>query len=189
MNTRLARPRWKVLLPVVLLCVLGVFLGLGLTKDPRKLPSVLVGKAVPNFQLPVLNPNGDADPALQTISAPELAGAPWVLNVFASWCQACLVEHKHLMELAKLGEVRIIGLAYKDQEEDTRRWLLQHGNPYDLIVVDKQGLTGIDLGVYGVPETFVVSADNQILYKHVGPLPEKVYAQIVQPQLNQSNTQ
>ena len=186
MNTRLARPRWKVLLPVVLLCVLGVFLGLGLTKDPRKLPSVLVGKAIPNFQLPVLNPNGGGDPALQTISAPELAGAPWVLNVFASWCQACVVEHPHLLELARQKKIRLVGLAYKDDLANTRRWLAQYGNPYDLVLIDQQGQYGIELGVYGVPETFLMSAHNTVLHKQVGPVSASYYDSIVSPALEAS---
>lgn len=170
----------RLVLPIVVLVVMGVFLYIGLSKDPRKLPSVLIGKAVPSFNLKLMLPPTVwpvAEPlkiaglnGMQTVGPDQFKGQPWVLNVFASWCQACLIEHPHLLEMARQGKIRLIGLAYKDQEADTLNWLAKHGNPYQMVIVDRDGLTGIDLGVYGVPETFLMSADNTIIHKHVGPI-------------------
>lgn len=172
--------RIRLILPIVILMIMGVFLYIGLSKDPRKLPSVLIGKTVPDFNLKLMLPSTVwpvADPlkvsgleTMQTAGPSQFKGQPWVLNVFASWCQACLIEHPHLLEMARQGKIRLIGLAYKDQESDTLNWLAKHGNPYQAVIVDRDGLTGINLGVYGVPETFVISADNTILHKHVGPI-------------------
>lgn len=170
----------RLILPIIVLVVMGVFLYIGLSKDPRKLPSVLIGKTIPDFNLkwmvpptvwPVSEPlKLSGLEATPTVGPSQFKGQPWVLNVFASWCQACLIEHPHLLEMARQGKIRLIGLAYKDQESDTLNWLAKHGNPYQAVIVDRDGLTGINLGVYGVPETFVMSSDNTIVYKQVGPI-------------------
>lgn len=174
------RNHFRLVLPIVVLVVMGVFLYIGLSKDPRKLPSVLIGKTIPDFNLklmlpPTVWPVADqlklsGLDVVQTVGPDQFKGQPWVLNVFASWCQACLIEHPHLLEMARQGKIRLIGLAYKDQESDTLNWLAKHGNPYQAVIVDREGLTGIDLGVYGVPETFVLSSGNVIVYKQVGPI-------------------
>lgn len=179
----------RLLLPILVLLVMGVFLYIGLSKDPRKLPSVLIGKTVPSFNLKLMLPPtvwpvaeplkiSGLDP-VTPVGPENFKGQPWVLNVFASWCQACLIEHPHLLEMARQGKIRLVGLAYKDQEADTLNWLAKHGNPYQAVIVDREGLTGIDLGVYGVPETFVISADNTILHKHVGPISANSLAEFI----------
>lgn len=186
------KKRLRLYLPILVLLFLGVFLLRGLWLDPKKLPSALIGKPVPAVQLPVLSFEGNESRAvqladiqtLQTIDA--LKGEPWVLNVFASWCQACLVEHPHFVELAKQKKIKLVGLAYKDDLTNTRRWLAQYGNPYDLILIDQQGQYGIELGVYGVPETFLMSAENTIIHKQVGPIPADYFERMAMPAIEAS---
>lgn len=176
------KKRLRLYLPILGLLFLGVFLLRGLWLDPKKLPSALIGKPAPAVELPVLSVDGATK--MQSIEA--LKGQPWVLNVFASWCQACLVEHPHFIEMAKAKKIKLVGLAYKDDLDNTRRWLNQYGNPYDLILVDQQGQYGIELGVYGVPETFLMSADNTILHKQVGPIPADYLESMALPALEAS---
>lgn len=178
------KKRLRLYIPILVLLFLGVFLLRGLWLDPKKLPSALIGKPAPAVVLPVLDPNGNTAEVLKNID--ELKGQPWVLNVFASWCQACLVEHPHFIELAKQKKIKLVGLAYKDDLTNTRRWLAQYGNPYDLILVDQQGQYGIELGVYGVPETFLMSADNTIIHKQVGPVPADYFDSMASPALEAS---
>lgn len=179
-------------LPLVVLFCLGLFLLRGLWLDPKKLPSALIGKTVPAASLPVLSFSGPEATAvtlsnIQTLQqTDQLKGQPWVLNVFASWCQACLVEHPHLIELARQKKIRLVGLAYKDDLANTRRWLGQYGNPYDLVVVDQQGQYGIELGVYGVPETFLMNANNTIVHKQVGPVSANYFEAVALPALEAS---
>lgn len=150
---------------------LVVFLGLagllwkGLGLNPRDLPSQLINQAAPAFALETV-----ADPSSQ-ITNNSLAGKVWVLNVWASWCVACLQEHAVISQLAK--EVPVVGLNYKDKREEALAWLGQHGNPYLVSGYDNEGNTGIDYGVYGVPETFIIDQRNQIRYKHTGPVSEQ----------------
>ena len=177
------KKRLRLYLPILVLLFLGVFLLRGLWLDPKKLPSALIGKPVPAVVLPVLGFDGTTE-ALQNIDA--LKGEPWVLNVFASWCQACLVEHPHFIALDKQKKIKLVGLAYKDDVANTRRWLAQYGNPYDLILVDQQGQYGIELGVYGVPETFLMSADNTIIHKQVGPVPTNYFESMALPAIEAS---
>ena len=164
------------LLPFVVLCFLGVFLFKGLWLDPKKLPSALINKPVPDMHLPVLSFD---DKLLQVNDLKnhrihtDFLGQKWVLNVFASWCKACLLEHPKLMSFSRQKKIKLIGLAYKDDLNATRSWLAQHGNPYDLVLVDQDGQYGIELGVYGVPETFVMNANNTIDYKQVFPVIEQ----------------
>lgn len=170
-------------LPLLLFVLLGAFLFNGLWLDPRKLPSALIGKPVPDSELPVLAQVSPAYPGVSALDVAQLKGAPWVLNVFASWCGACVAEHPHLIELARQGKIQLVGLAYKDDPADTARWLNHYGNPYSLVLIDRHGQFGIDLGVYGVPETFLIDEGLTIAHKHVGPIAADYLKTVVQPTL------
>jgi cytochrome c biogenesis protein CcmG/thiol:disulfide interchange protein DsbE len=158
----------RYLLPLALFLALAVFLGLGLNHDPRELPSPLVGKAAPAFALPRLVAEGAAAPAHFTPA--EMKGKVWMLNVWASWCVSCRQEHPVLMDIARSGIVPLVGLGYKDKPADARRWLAGHGDPYLLTALDAAGRVGIDYGVYGVPETYVIDQAGVIRYKQTGPI-------------------
>jgi cytochrome c biogenesis protein CcmG, thiol:disulfide interchange protein DsbE len=151
---------WLLVGFVALLSLLGV----GLTLKPGEVPSPLIGKAAPAFSLPQLD-----YPDL-TSSPESMRGKVWLLNVWASWCVACLQEHPVFVDLAKSGLVPIVGLNYKDPRKDALEWLRRHGNPYLLSVSDSQGRVGIDYGVYGVPETFVIDKAGIIRFKYIGPI-------------------
>ena len=154
----------KLLVPLAAFVVLVGFLLVGLGLNPREVPSPLVGKPAPDFKLARLHqPERLLGPA-------DLKGQVWLLNVWASWCVSCRVEHPLLVELGKSKLVPLVGLNYKDQPDEGIAWLKQHGNPYDVSVVDRDGRVGIDWGVYGVPETFVVDKAGVIRYKHIGPV-------------------
>ena len=164
----------RYLIPLGIFVVLAVFLGVGLKLDPREVPSPLVGKPAPAFSLPTL-----ADPSA-TFSAEQMKGQVWVLNVWASWCVPCLAEHPYVTQLAGLPGVTVVGLNYKDKPEDARRWLARHGDPYRAIAADADGRVGIDYGVYGVPETFVIDRQGVIRHKHIGPItPEALRDEIL----------
>lgn len=164
----------KYFLPLAVLVVVVGFLGFGLKLDPRQVPSPLIGKAAPPFSLPVLH-----EPA-KTVSNTDLKGQVWMLNVWASWCVSCREEHPVLVELAKRKIVPIIGLNYKDQSDDARAWLKQFGDPYVMSLVDAKGNIGIDYGVYGVPETYLIDRDGVIRYKKIGPVtPDTVREKIL----------
>jgi len=152
------------LIPLFLVFVLGLFLWRGLSLDPRKLPSPLVGKAMPVFSAPRVHV------PVKTISTQDLLGRPYLLNIWASWCVACRQEHPLLMELSRQGRVRLIGLNYKDKRADAVKFLGTMGDPYEMSLSDLDGRIGIDLGVYGVPETFLVDSKGIIKYKHIGPI-------------------
>lgn len=155
---------FKYLLPLVLFVVLGVFLAIGLKLNPKEIPSPLIDKPAPAFVLPTL-----ADPQ-QTLSAQALRGQVWLLNVWASWCVSCREEHPILVELSRRKLIPIIGLNYKDESQAASQWLQQFGNPYTASVMDSDGRVGIDYGVYGVPETFVIDQQGVIRYKFTGPI-------------------
>jgi cytochrome c biogenesis protein CcmG/thiol:disulfide interchange protein DsbE len=164
----------KYFLPLAVLAVVVGFLGVGLKLDPREVPSPLIGKAAPPFSLPVLH-----EPA-KTVSNTDFKGQVWMLNVWASWCVSCREEHPVLVELSKQKIVPIIGLNYKDQSDDARAWLKQFGDPYVMSLVDAKGKIGIDYGVYGVPETYVIDRDGVIRYKKIGPVtPDTVREKIL----------
>jgi cytochrome c biogenesis protein CcmG, thiol:disulfide interchange protein DsbE len=144
--------------------VLMALLYVGLSLNPREIPSVLIDKPAPEFSLPqLLYPE-------MTISKNDMLGKVWIFNVWATWCVSCRAEHKVLMALAKTGEVPIVGLNYKDEDQPARGWLEQLGNPYVVNAVDKEGRTGIDYGVYGTPETFIIDKKGIIRHKHTGPI-------------------
>ncbi len=151
-------------LPLVVFIILVILLSVGLTLDPRKVPSPLVGKPAPMFDLPLLD-----KPDL-TLGPSDLVGQVWLLNVWASWCASCRVEHPVLNAWADSSDIKLIGLNYKDETTAAKLWLKQLGNPYAASVVDSAGRIGIDWGVYGVPETFVVDKKGIVRYKHIGPI-------------------
>ena len=164
----------RFLLPLAAFAVLVAFLAIGLTHDPRDVPSPLVGKPAPAFTLPQLHD------AAKSFSAADMKGRVWLLNVWASWCVSCREEHPVLVEFAKTRQVPIIGLDYKDQAADGKQWLADLGNPYTLAVVDADGRVGIDYGVYGVPETYVIDKQGIIRMKHTGPItPESLNKKIL----------
>jgi cytochrome c biogenesis protein CcmG/thiol:disulfide interchange protein DsbE len=148
--------------PFVLFVVLAVFLYIGLGLNPHEVPSPLINKPAPAFNLPQLH-----DPA-KRLSSQDMKGQVWLLNVWASWCVSCREEHPVLMDLARRNIVPIYGLDYKDKNEDGEAWLRNGGDPYTLIASDTEGRVGIDYGVYGVPETYVIDKQGVIRYKQIG---------------------
>jgi len=156
------------LLPLLLFAVVaGYFLwGLASDRDPNLVPSALVDQPAPAFDLPPLDRFDRPGLATSDLQNGEVA----LVNFFASWCVPCRAEHPLLMELAESGDVRILGINYRDKPEDARRWLGQLGNPYERVGADERGRTGIDFGVSGVPETFVIDRAGRIRYQHIGPL-------------------
>ncbi len=179
-----ARRRWGTILPFVVFAGLaGLFWYALQTGDPSRLPSALIGKPVPDFTLPPLDGLKATDGStMKSFDAADLAaGKPTIVNVFASWCVPCLEEHPMLMALAKRGDLRIYGINYKDAPASARRFLGRYGNPYSRVGADASGRTAIDFGVYGVPETFVISADGKIAHRHVGPLTEEAIAAKILP--------
>ena len=164
-------------LPLVIFAIVSIFLAIGLKLDPREVPSPLVGKPAPMFTLPQL-----LDTATRT-SASDMQGKVWLLNVWASWCVSCRAEHSLLNEIAATGMIEIVGLNYKDSPQDALAWLQQWGNPYVSVPVDVNGTVGIDWGVYGVPETFVIDSEGIIRHKHTGPLDRKALQESILPLL------
>jgi cytochrome c biogenesis protein CcmG, thiol:disulfide interchange protein DsbE len=156
----------KYILPLGVLIVIGAFLFLGLDLKPSEIPSAFIGKNAPHFELKQLH-----EPA-QAFKPEEMRGKVWLFNVWASWCVACRAEHPLLVDLAKKNIVPIVGLNYKDKPEDALAWLRHFGNPYMLSVADTNGRVGINYGVYGVPETFVIDKEGIIRYKQIGPITE-----------------
>ena len=154
--------------PLVAFVVLAIFLGIGLGLKPREVPSPLINKAAPAFSLAQLHEPG------QSLGNEDMRGRVWLLNVWASWCGACREEHPVLMNLAQHKVVSIIGLNYKDQRPDALGWLQRFGDPYERSVADREGRVGIDYGVYGVPETFVIDKAGVIRYKQIGPVTEEL---------------
>jgi len=173
------------LLPLLMLAGLaGLFWFALHGGDPSRLPSAMIGKPVPDFTLPPLDAlTTDAGP-VQSFDPKDLAaGKPTIVNVFASWCVPCQEEHPVLMALAKRPGVRLYGINYKDDAASARRFLGRHGNPFERVGVDRSGRVGIDFGVYGVPETYVIAGDGKIAYRHVGPLTEQDVTQKLLPLL------
>ncbi len=165
----------KALIPLGIFIVLVVFLAIGLTRDPHEIPSPLIGKPAPAFTAPRLHESG------RTFSAKDMLGQVWLLNTWASWCVACRQEHPILMEFAKTKTLPIIGLDYKDPEADGLKWLARFGDPYDLSVTDRDGRIGIDYGVYGVPESFLIDKAGVIRYKQIGPVTEETLRDKILP--------
>jgi cytochrome c biogenesis protein CcmG/thiol:disulfide interchange protein DsbE len=165
----------KRFLPLGIFLVLAVFLAAGLGLNPREVPSPLIDKAAPAFRLPQLQDPG------KTLGTEDLKGKVWILNVWASWCVACLEEHPILVEFSKRNVLPIYGLNYKDKREDALQWLGKHGNPYALSIEDGDGRVGIDYGVYGVPETYVIDRNGIIRYKRIGPVTVQILQERILP--------
>jgi cytochrome c biogenesis protein CcmG/thiol:disulfide interchange protein DsbE len=165
----------KAFIPLLIFVVLMGFLAVGLSLNPREIPSPLINKPAPAFSLPSL------DAPEQKIATQDLRGKVWILNVWASWCVACRIEHPLLVEFSKTGAVPIYGLNYKDKRDDAIRWLGKFGNPYTRSLSDTDGLVGIDFGVYGVPETFVIDKAGVIRMKHIGPVTPEVLRDDILP--------
>ncbi|HHI94640.1 MAG TPA: DsbE family thiol:disulfide interchange protein [Gammaproteobacteria bacterium] len=154
----------RYIVPLLVFLVVAVFLGVGLDLNPREVPSPLIDKPAPVFNLPKLH-------ALETsFSSKEMLGKVWLLNVWASWCVACRSEHPLLVQLSRANFVPIYGLNYKDEPNEAKSWLQQLGDPYVASLSDYEGKVGIDYGVYGVPETFVIDKQGVIRHKVIGPV-------------------
>ncbi len=165
----------KLFIPLAIFAVLVGFLFTGLFLNPREVPSPLIGKPAPQFALTQLHQPGS------TLGTADMKGKVWLLNVWASWCVSCREEHPLLVELGKAKIVPIIGLNYKDEPAAGLRWLAQNGDPYDLSVVDRDGRVGIDYGVYGVPETFLIDKQGTIRYKQIGPVTVEALEKKIMP--------
>ncbi|PXF29320.1 hypothetical protein WH50_21345 [Pokkaliibacter plantistimulans] len=161
-------------LPLIVAFGLGVLFWQSLGKDPSTLPSALINKPLPDFSLPTVEKSSEL------ISAARLKGQPVLLNVWATWCPSCHMEHPYFMQLAKQG-VPIIGINYKDDRASAMKWLAELGNPYLFSIFDEKGSLGFDLGVYGAPETYLIDKDGIIRYKHVGVVDERVWREQIQP--------
>ena len=157
---------------------LVILLAVGLKRDPRVVPSPLIDKPAPAFELPRLG-------SAERFSPKDMQGKVWLLNVWASWCVSCRVEHPLLLQLARTNVVPVYGLDYKDKADDALAWLAQHGNPYTASIVDSDGKVGIDYGVYGVPETFLIDKAGVVRYKQIGPLTVEALQQKILPLVRQ----
>lgn len=166
--------RLKLFIPLGLFALLAVLLFRGLSLDPQALPSALIDKPLPEFNLPSLSTG-------ETLDADDLAGQPLLLNVWATWCISCRVEHPYLQRLADEEGVRIFGVNYKDDTAAAREWLEKLGDPYRESIVDATGTLGLDLGVYGAPETYFVDAEGVIRYRHVGVIDERIWTSRLAP--------
>ena len=168
-------------IPIAVFVLLVALLGIGLHIDPREVPSPFINKPAPHLDLPSLEfPE-------QRMTTAKLLGRPWVLNVFASWCATCGMEARQINELSQ--HIVTIGLNKEDEAADARRWLQQHGNPYAMILVDKDGKTSIDWGVYAVPETFIVDKKGIVRYKVIGVVTESELRNTIIPLIKQLNAE
>ena len=165
----------RFIVPLAIFATLIVFLWRGLSLDPREVPSPLIDKPAPRFALARL------DDASRTVARDDMLGKVWLLNVWASWCVACREEHPVLVALSREKLLPIVGLNYKDQPGDATLWLQRHGNPYGLSAVDADGRVGIDYGVYGVPETYIVDKAGVIRFKQIGPVTREVLDKKIRP--------
>ena len=165
----------RFLIPLAVFVVLVGFLWVGLSLKPREVPSPLIDKPAPAFVLSRL------DNPQQSVTPSDLRGQVWLLNVWASWCVACLDEHPVLVEFSRSGALPIYGLNYKDSPDAAKAWLGKHGNPYTVSIVDADGRVGIDYGVYGVPETFLIDKEGVIRFKQIGPVTPEVLRDKILP--------
>ena len=167
--------RILLIIPVLLFVVIGAFFAWGLTRDPSAIPSQLIDKPLPEFDMPAI------EGLEEGFSSDELKGEVVLLNVFASWCVSCHIEHPFLMQLARDDVIKIYGLNWKEEPGKGKEWLDRLGNPYVKVGDDQAGRVAIDLGVTGAPETFVIDRNGRIRYKHVGPVTDEVWRETLQP--------
>ncbi|MFN0317368.1 MAG: DsbE family thiol:disulfide interchange protein [Burkholderiales bacterium] len=167
--------RARFVVPLVLFVALVGLFAAGLKLDPKLVPSPLIDQPAPRFTLPKLSDSQ------ASFTQEEFRGKVSLLNVWASWCVSCRIEHPLLVELAQSGRVPIYGLNYKDGAEDAKRWLAYYGDPYRSSAHDAQGRVGIEFGVYGVPETFLIDGEGRIRYKHIGPLDKRILDEKILP--------
>jgi cytochrome c biogenesis protein CcmG/thiol:disulfide interchange protein DsbE len=168
---------WRFAVPIALFAALIAVFFVGLGRDKETIPSPLIGKAAPVFELARLD-----DPA-RTIGTKDFAGKPYLLNVWATWCVGCRQEHEVLLEIARRGEIPILGLNWKDERDLAQRWLRDLGNPYVANAVDDEGRVAIDWGVYGAPETFLIDASGNVAHKLVGPMSIQIWEQEFVPRI------
>lgn len=166
-------PRLKLFLPLILFAGMAAFLFRGLSLDPQAMPSALIDRPLPEFSLPLLGQE-------QRLDREALLGEPALLNVWATWCVSCRVEHPYLLQIAA-GGVPIYGINYKDEDAAAARWLAELGDPYRANIADREGTLGLDLGVFGAPETYLVDRRGVVRYRHVGVVDERVWETILQP--------
>ncbi|MBI3453910.1 MAG: DsbE family thiol:disulfide interchange protein [Rhodospirillales bacterium] len=164
------------LLPLIAFVAVAGYFAVGLTRDPSKLPSVLIDRPIPEFKLPAV-----AGTNVPGLSSETIRGRIALVNVFASWCVPCRIEHPILLRLASEKRVAIFGINYKDWHEDAAAWLGELGNPYEAIGYDDTGRVGIEWGVYGVPETFLIDRDGRIRFKHIGPITPQLLNETILP--------
>lgn len=167
-------PRWLLFVPFLLFFALAAFLLRGLSLDPKALPSALIDRPLPAFDLPRL---GSDD----TVTSADVVGEVSLLNVWATWCISCRVEHPYLQKLAREEGVPIYGINYKDSDAEALRWLTETGDPYRFSIADRAGTLGVDLGVYGAPETYLLDAQGVIRYRHVGVIDDRVWRTVLKP--------
>ena len=170
--------RW---IPLIIFAVLGVFLYVGLSLNPREVPSPFIGKPAPNFTLPVIGQPG------ATFSPSDAKGRVWLLNIWAPWCVSCRQEHPILMQLKQAG-VPIYGLNWKDKDHEAEALLMERGSPYVVCVDDQDGRAGIDYGVTGTPETFIIDKAGIVRMKHIGPISPDAWEKKFMPLLKELNT-
>ena len=167
--------------PLALFLALAIFFAVGLTRDPRKVPSPLIDKPAPSFRLEQLH-----EPQ-RAFTPEDMKGKVWLLNVWASWCASCRIEHPLLVDMARGNLVTIVGLNYKDKREDAKAWLGKFGDPYAVSAWDIEGQVGIDYGVYGAPETFLIDKQGVIRYKQIGPITPEALEQKIVPLIKKLN--
>ena len=161
----------RFLIPAAIFLALAGVLYVGVVHSPNKstMQSALLGKKVPDFTLPVLGNPG------MNLTNTQLAGRPWVLNVWGTWCEACREEHEELLKIARQNALPLVGFNWKDEDDAALDWLKQLGNPYSVVVADRDGRVAINFGVYGAPETFFIDADGRVQYRHVGAMTQEVW--------------
>ena len=172
--------RASLFIPLAIFClIMGVgYVGFSL-EDRHELPSALIGKSFPDFSAPLLYDRS------QVVTKADLLGQPTLVNVWATWCPTCKAEHEMLMQIAARTEVRLVGVNYKDVDAKARKWLADFGDPYEWVLVDSDGSLGVELGVYGAPETFLLDASGQVIYKRVGDINERIWRDELAPRLAQ----
>ena len=173
--------RLRFILPLMAFLVMVIFLGIGLKLDPHEVPSPLINKPAPAFTLPQLH-----EPQ-KTFSPADMKGKVWLLNVWASWCVSCRQEHVYLTEFARDSSMNLMGLNYKDEPAAAMQWLERLGNPYKISISDIDGMAGLDWGVYGVPETFIIDKKGIVRHKQTGPVDPTILQTIIMPLIEQLN--